>query len=348
MIVFRLHANCLPVMGVRGSIIMDLQLGRILTIPIELCALFEQNNYLDYSNDTDAIVKEYLDYLILGNYGALIEKNVVSCFTELNLEFKHPSVISNCIIDIDDNSNYELDKINSSLINLGCKHIQLRFFIKDMTEDVYKNIDVFTTKGSTFSVDLVICSNQYFTKKRVLEIPNKYINITTVSAYGYDTTEKIQVSGCTVSFFQHKIYNHHCCGIIKKENFAVNIQSVSESRSYNSCLNQKIGIDVNGNIKNCPSSTKSYGNVCEIRLEDVITDEFRKLWYLKKDDINICRNCEFRYVCTDCRMYLEDPDDIKSKPLKCGYDPYTCTWSEWSNNPLKEKTIKYYGISLNL
>lgn len=49
-------------------------------------------------------------------------------------------------------------------------------------------------------------------------------------------------------------------------------------------------------------------------------------------------------ICTDCRAYVEDPEDILSKPLKCGYNPYTAEWSEWSSNPLKQKTINFYGL----
>jgi hypothetical protein len=64
----------------------------------------------------------------------------------------------------------------------------------------------------------------------------------------------------------------------------------------------------------------------------------------KKDQIEVCKDCEFRYICTGCRAYLEDPEDIHSKPLKCGYNPYTCEWEEWSTNPLKQKAIEHYGM----
>lgn len=33
-----------------------------------------------------------------------------------------------------------------------------------------------------------------------------------------------------------------------------------------------------------------------------------------------------------------------AKPLKCGYNPYTCEWEEWSTNPLKQQAIDYYGM----
>ncbi len=53
---------------------------------------------------------------------------------------------------------------------------------------------------------------------------------------------------------------------------------------------------------------------------------------------------EFRYICTDCRAYTENPEDIYSKPLKCGYNSYTNKWEEWSTNSLKLKAIEYYGM----
>jgi len=70
----------------------------------------------------------------------------------------------------------------------------------------------------------------------------------------------------------------------------------------------------------------------------------KKYWNITKDQIDICKDCEFRHICTDCRAYIEDPKNIYSKPLKCGYNPYTNDWSDWSANPLKQRTIEYYGM----
>ena len=90
---------------------------------------------------------------------------------------------------------------------------------------------------------------------------------------------------------------------------------------------------------------KSYGNIRNTKLIDVVNNpEFQKVWHIKKDEITKCQDCEFRHICTDCRAYLENPEDQYSAPLKCGYDPYTCTWEEWSTNPLKEKAIAFYGM----
>lgn len=90
---------------------------------------------------------------------------------------------------------------------------------------------------------------------------------------------------------------------------------------------------------------ESYGNIRDTTLMEALEKPgFKKYWNITKDQVSVCKDCEFRYICTDCRAYLEDPEDIYSKPLKCGYNPYTCEWEEWSTNPLKEKAIEHYGM----
>jgi SPASM domain peptide maturase of grasp-with-spasm system len=135
------------------------------------------------------------------------------------------------------------------------------------------------------------------------------------------------------------------CGIVDLKYFNSNLPKVLESINHNSCLHKKISIDKDGNIKNCPSMAESFGNIQDTTLEEAINKPgFKKYWNITKDQIEVCKDCEFRHVCTDCRAYLENPKDQYSKPLKCGYNPYTCEWEEWSTNPLKQKAIEYYGM----
>ena len=88
---------------------------------------------------------------------------------------------------------------------------------------------------------------------------------------------------------------------------------------------------------------KSFGNLSDTKLSDVLNHpELKKYWNINKDKIAICKDCEYRYVCIDCRAFVENPTDQYSKPLKCGYDPYKGEWFDWANNPLKLKTNKIY------
>lgn len=132
------------------------------------------------------------------------------------------------------------------------------------------------------------------------------------------------------------------CGKISLDLFVCNITSFSEFRKFNSCLNCKISIDSNGEIKNCPSFKESFGNISSSSLVEVLNDtNFQKLWHISKDKISVCKECEYRYICVDCRAFLEEPDNICSKPLKCGYNPSTGKWSDWRKHKHKQRAIKF-------
>lgn len=140
------------------------------------------------------------------------------------------------------------------------------------------------------------------------------------------------------------------CGKVNLKYFSTNITKVLEAINHNSCLHKKIAIDKEGNIRNCPLMPEDFGNIKDTTLEEAITKpSFKKYWNTTKDQIEVCKDCEFRYICSDCRAYTERTHtneeglDI-SKPLKCGYNPYTAEWEEWSTNPLKQKAIDFYDM----
>ncbi|WP_414647134.1 grasp-with-spasm system SPASM domain peptide maturase [Chitinophaga sp.] len=142
-----------------------------------------------------------------------------------------------------------------------------------------------------------------------------------------------------------QIHGPSDCGVVSSKSFSCNMNMYMESLQYNSCLNRKLSIDTNGDIKNCPSMTKKFGNIRTTLLKDVLNNPtFRDLWQITKDMISVCKDCEFRSVCTDCRAYLQDPGNTYSKPLKCGYDPYQCTWEPWAQNKENNYAISYYSI----
>jgi hypothetical protein len=49
-------------------------------------------------------------------------------------------------------------------------------------------------------------------------------------------------------------------------------------------------------------------------------------------------------VCTDCRAFLMNKDDIYSKPLKCGYDPKRAEWTDWQSNQASIPSFDYYNM----
>ena len=51
---------------------------------------------------------------------------------------------------------------------------------------------------------------------------------------------------------------------------------------------------------------KSWGKFGVYTLSEVANNkEFQKIWFIKKDDIDKCKECELRYMCQDCRAYIK-------------------------------------------
>ncbi len=196
-----------------------------------------------------------------------------------------------------------------------------------------KNYSAFFQKSLLLS-SLIIHSSPV---DRVLDV---------VFGYEGDNLEAIETIKKNVFFTTEKIENSNSCGKVSKNYFCSNnINDAMHNSCYNGCLNKKISIDINGEIKNCPSISKSFGNVSKTSLNSAYkAKDFKDLWSINKDEINDCKVCEFRLVCTDCRAFIEDPTNIFSKPLKCGYDPYTGIWSDWKTNPKKQIAINHYNI----
>lgn len=65
-------------------------------------------------------------------------------------------------------------------------------------------------------------------------------------------------------------------------------------------------------------------------LEEVINSKgLQSLWKITKDEIETCRNCEYRYACHDCRPLAEDTTgNFYAKNPRCNYNPLRGEWGE--------------------
>lgn len=336
---FQLYANCILVKGYKRYSICDLQIGKIFFLPLKIGNKFNNEfNYVGYCK-IDEDFKLWIKKLESNDLGCFTENP--SSFPRLSMEYKSPEVIKYAILEFDYLNLKYIKKVIDNLNYFNTKFIEIRFYdfvkisklkhiLSLIKEGSYKGITIYTKFNNDTMEDLkkIVTDNGIIRQLIIHSSP--YEDLNNQHRIGY-TSKKIES-------------NIHC-GNIQTDYFSINIKVFSESKSFNSCLNQKISIDVNGNIKNCPSMTQSFGSIKETNLQEALEHpDFKKHWNTTKDQIDVCKDCEFRYVCTDCRAYIENPEDQYSKPLKCGYDPYTNEWKEWSKNPLKQKTIEYYGM----
>lgn len=337
-LIFFLFANCKVVNGAKRSIICDLQRGEFDFIPNDLTEILtiHKNKTLieiksSYHSESESQIDEYFDFLIAKEYGFLGKEEEGALFPEIDLTWCSLAIITNSIIDVDANSNHNFDKIFIELEELGCRDIQIRFYSatdKLFIEELISKLSHSRIK----SVELIIKNNPNFNFEAIEDLTLRYPRIRNViihssSEFKLAKINKVNGRG-NIIYITDIIDSSSHCGIIHHSNFVINLPTFMESQHHNTCLNGKISIDVKGNIKNCPSMNKSYGNIRELSLKEVSLDNnFKKIWSINKEQIEICKDCEFRHICTDCRAFLKNPNDINSKPLKCNYNPYTAQWT---------------------
>ena len=337
---FRLFANCIPVKGAKRAIICDLQRGGYDYIPNELLEVIEdcKNHPLGevkeaYGTENEQILEEYFEFLLEKEYGFWTDEP--TSFPDLNLQWDAPALITNAIIDSDENSQHNFESLFMQLEDMGCKHIQLRFFAEIHPKQL--EVVLALTKALKFrSIDLVLAYSPVFDMSYWSKLCQEHLRLNQLIIYNaphnkakkvlYDQTNEKSVITALI-YQKTNIDSHQHCGIINPAYFAIGMELFTEAQKHNSCLNRKIAVDVSGNIKNCPSMLQSFGNAKHTPLQEaVLKKDFKKYWEIHKDQIEICKDCEFRYICTDCRAFTSDHQNLYSKPAKCQYNPYTATW----------------------
>lgn len=301
---------------------------------------------MKYDKYETEIINEYIEFIIKNDYGFICDsKSEFNLFPKKSLQFETPFAITNCIIDICKNSIFDLTKLFKEIIALNIPFLQIR--VSDnctnlLLQKLLNLLPVFNNSSLNEIFLLVPYSEEIDNNVKSTLIIEKYF---TLLFYGAgNNTKGIRVfNNVNINYTTNIISIPASCGVTKIDNFIIQEDFYREGLQSNSCLNKKISIDENGEIKNCPSMSESYGNIKDTTLEEALNKKgFKKYWNITKDQIEVCKDCEFRHICTDCRAYIQDPSDIYSKPLKCGYDPYNNKWEEWSKNPLSKKAIEFY------
>ncbi len=103
----------------------------------------------------------------------------------------------------------------------------------------------------------------------------------------------------------------------------INKQMVITALSGHQCFIKDLYISSLLDVFPCVMERRlKHGNLKNNKLKDILDNKIR---YLSKDNIEGCKNCEFRYACFDCR-----PDSngrgVYQKPWYCTYNPNEGKW----------------------
>ncbi len=105
------------------------------------------------------------------------------------------------------------------------------------------------------------------------------------------------------------------------------------------CWNGKAAITPCGDVLPCVFARDLVaGNILQTSLKDILgRGKLKDLWEITLDDVEICKDCEYRYACFDCRaLAYSMTENLLSKVHGCAYDPYS---GQWKKSGLKEESI---------
>jgi SPASM domain peptide maturase of grasp-with-spasm system len=331
---FKLFACCIPVRGARRSTVCDLQRRSYHFVPNGLYDILTE--YRDrpadeiraaFSVEDGAVIDEYFEFLAANQLGFWCDDP--AAFPDLDLTWEAAAQITNAIIDTGESSRHDYGRILAQLNELGCRALQLRFFRDaDCTE-----VDALlshTLTGRLRSIELIVKHSPDWNDAAIENLCRRHSRLLTCWVHSAPEARATRVLSDSVPLLYRTqpVTSEIHCGEVSPAYFAISTEAFAEATAHNSCLNRKISVDQYGEIRNCPAMPRSFGNTRDTSLQSaVVKRDFQEVWSINKDQIETCKDCEFRFICTDCRALIRDPNDRYSKPSKCAYDPYAATWA---------------------
>lgn len=352
-LIVKILANCILTKGYSRGIIADVQRKNYFLVPNSLVDFVQEMegqdkdeflNSFRNSEDEIAIVNEYMDFLL--------EKEIIffcysreeyERFPHISMDWDYPAIITNAVVEVKtvDHVKRFLQFQNTFFI----PYVQFVITTPIIEYPLLTNYLETMTQAPVKGIQILFANEAGITEEELQALINKYPLIESLYVFKSAYDKIIKSFSNTIVFSTQAEYGKKCCGSISSKYFNVEFGHIRESLHFNSCLNRKIAVDGDGLIRNCWAMPQDYGHVDSVTITDIVkTQEFQKYWGITKDQVTVCKDCEFRHICTDCRAYLENPDAVYSKPLKCGYNPYTCEWEKWSDHPLKQNAIAFYDL----
>jgi SPASM domain peptide maturase of grasp-with-spasm system len=318
----------MPVRGYVRSAIYDIQRRNYCFIPNDLCDILVKEKDLSIpeikKKYLEVEIDSYFEYVFNEEIGFRCDEEDLNLFPDLDTQWHTPFEFETAIVDFKQNTLKLLDKIVGELDGFAIPNVQLRFFEEINENQFHEVVNKFSkTKMKFFE----LIAPNIFAKEFVDSIATEFTKVGLFVLTSSNIKERRDVEQATIFYTPEKITSHTQCGLIQQEQFAIEMRTFCESVHFNSCLNCKLSIDADGNIKNSPSLVQSFGNIENTTVAEVLKhSEFKKYWSVSKDKIEICKDCEFRHMCTDCRAYLKQPNNMYSQPAKCNYNPYIAKW----------------------
>lgn len=330
---FLLFSNCLSIGGYINFVINDLQLGRSWNIPGALWQLLKDSKerpvkdlLRQFEKKDQKILLENFKQLEKEGFGFFTDEPAQ--FPELSMEWDHPSIISNAIIDW---TKPHAKKVNEFVEELGCEAVQL-IVPTDIkkAEAILKRFDERRVKSIELLTDYVSKAHSI----KFIAMVEKYFRVFYICFYGSPEFKEMEGKyNVKVTFIDAQVKAAEAYQLkAERWPFVINIPFFTEAQKHHTYFNRKIYIAANGDIKNAPECDEVIGNINTQSIKELTEaikkEENQKYWYVSKDKCDVCKHCEFRYMCMDNRLPLKRTNGEWYHKEECNYNPYIGKWKD--------------------
>lgn len=333
---FNLYANCIPIQGNQESIVVDLQNNEFISIPNLLFDVLKKtrSNTISeiknlFNNDLNTGIDHYFKYLSKIDYGFFL--NNIENFPELDLDWNSPLRVENAILEINEDCQYDFNSAIKELSKLGCASLQIRINKSNVNSILFNILDA-TRMSRIKNVEILLPEFLFEDSltNYLEDIETRISFILVHSVADENLVKKIYKNSRYYKdnrlIFTSKAIVNTTTDVIKIENFIINMDFFCEAQKYNVALNRKVCIDNEGNFKNFLAHNNTYGNFKNGSITKLIQNsDFTRKWFINNDSIEVCKDCQFRYICMDNSDVEFDGFSWK-KINQCSFDPFTNEW----------------------
>jgi hypothetical protein len=323
----RLYPNCIAINGFKNIVFYDLERQSYKRFP-KKSLLKEDSNHsllfrLDQVSETGLQLLKF--HQLLMTDGSASDKQLKNATF---YKWMHPSLITNAWIELSTSNELTcpsaFNKLMQYLELIRCRHAMLHLKSVISKEQLKKLIEC-ASLSELHSLQLIVPYElEYDTDdfgEFIMEQPKLTYILFEASPVARNLENKLYFSCERVTFSNKK----------NPRQFNINLTLFSEAIQYHTYFNRKLFIGEKGEIKNAPECEEIHGwiqTISEARqLEQLIkTPAFQKLWLVNKERCEVCKDCEYRYMCVDNRVPYKKENGYWSHQQICNYDPYEGKW----------------------
>ncbi|MDR2836493.1 MAG: hypothetical protein LBV69_09960, partial [Bacteroidales bacterium] len=264
---FNLYPHCHFVKGFSRSCAVDTLQKKYYFVSNKFAAISIKINHKKVENAKSVLDKDNYEFFI--EWCKILKDKNLFCLSDNKLTYNNIDLIYNFPSQITNSIIIYKKSIFKSIVNqlfiLNCNNFQL--FIE--------NIISFSELESLLLIfDNSICQdiqivmpfrNEFLEKEKWYVFFEKHKRLQSVIVANSPEENCISMDKLNVNFvlFVTETMAFNSCGEIHPMMFTINLPFFTESQQHNTCLNRKICIDVEGNIKNCPNMQENYGNIAD-------------------------------------------------------------------------------------